>query len=166
MNHPPFVITRLLKAPRQLVWDVYSQPQHLPHWLGPKGSTMPHCELDFREGGTFHYSMKVEGGMELWGMWRIRQIQPPEKIVLVQHFSDPQRGATRNPWNAAWPLYTLATTTFTEQDGGTLLTLQWEAYEANEEEQATFFAGHDSMRQGWGGNLDVLEDYLSLLQTP
>jgi hypothetical protein len=36
----PFVIQRLLNAPRQLVWEVLTQAQHLPHWLGPKGSTM------------------------------------------------------------------------------------------------------------------------------
>ena len=48
----PFTISRFLKAPRQLVWDVYSQQEHIPHWLGPKGSNMPYCKLDFREGGT------------------------------------------------------------------------------------------------------------------
>ncbi len=167
MNYPPFVITRLLKAPRQLVWDVYSQEKHLPHWLGPKGCTMPHCALDFRPGGTLHYSMAMPGGgMVLWGMWQIREVHAPEKLVLVQHFSDQQRGVTRNPWDDQWPLYTLATTTLTEQDGGTLFRLEWQAFEASEQEQATFFAGHASMNQGWSGNLEVLEDYLALLQTP
>jgi uncharacterized protein YndB with AHSA1/START domain len=166
MNHPPFVITRHLKAPRQLVWDMYSQEKHLPHWCGPKGSTMPYCKLDFRVGGGLHYCMKMDGGMELWGTWQLREIVVPEKIVLIQSFSDPQGGVSRNPWDANWPLHTLATTTLTEQDGGTLLRIQWEAYEASQAEQDTFFAGHASMTQGWSGNLDVLEDYLALLQTP
>lgn len=163
--HAPFTIRRLLKAPRQLVWDVYSKPEHLVHWFGPKGSTMPHCELDFRPGGTFHYAMKTGEGMELWGKWLLRELAEPEKIVLVQHFSDPQGGVTRNPWAPAWPLYTFSTTTLTEQDGGTLMALVWEPYEANEEECALFAASHDSMTQGWSGNIDVLEDYLSLLQS-
>ncbi|MES2584848.1 MAG: SRPBCC domain-containing protein [Pseudomonadota bacterium] len=165
MSHPPFTITRFLKAPRQLVWDVYSQPEHLSHWLGPKGSTVTHSQMDFRAGGTYHYAMRVEGGMELWGKWLLREITPPERLVLIQCFSDPQGGVTRNPWDANWPEQTLSTTTFTEQDGGTLLSLVWEPYQATDAESALFFAGHASMNQGWSGNLDVLEDYLSVLQT-
>ncbi|WP_241464172.1 SRPBCC family protein [Rhodoferax saidenbachensis] len=163
--HPPFTISRLLKAPRALVWEVYSQPEHLQHWLGPKGSTVTHSELDFRVGGSYHYAMTIEGGMELWGKWLFRELHAPEKMVLVQCFSDPQGGVTRNPWAPTWPLYTHSTTTLTEQDGGTLMTLVWEPYEATEEESALFAASHDSMNQGWSGNIDVLDDYLALLQT-
>ncbi|WP_342619367.1 SRPBCC domain-containing protein [Rhodoferax sp. GW822-FHT02A01] len=162
----PFKIQRLLKAPRQLVWDVYSQAQHLPHWFGPKGSTMPFCDLDFRVGGTFHYSMKTAEGMELWGKWLIREIVEPEKIALIQCFSDPQGNVTRNPWTSTWPLYTHSVTTLQEQGDSTLLTIEWAAHEATAEEQAMFDASHASMTQGWSGNLDVLESYLALLQTP
>ena len=163
--HPPFTISRLLKAPRALVWEVYSDPKHLQHWLGPKGSTVTRSELDFRVGGSYHYAMAVDGGMELWGKWLFRELHAPEKMVLVQCFSDPQGGVTRNPWAPTWPLYTHSTTMLTEQDGGTLMTLVWEPYEATEEESALFAASHDSMNQGWSGNIDVLDDYLSLLQT-
>jgi uncharacterized protein YndB with AHSA1/START domain len=162
----PFRIQRLLKAPRQLVWDVYSQAEHLPHWLGPKGSSMPYCKLDFREGGTLHYSMKTAEGMELWGKWLLREIVAPERIVLIQCFSDPEGNVTRNPWAPTWPLYTHATTTLQAQGEQTLLTIEWAAHEATAEEQALFDASHASMNQGWSGNLDVLESYLSLLQTP
>ena len=162
----PFTISRRLKAPRQLVWDVYSQPQHLAHWLGPKGSTVTHSQMDFREGGSYHYAMRVEGGMELWGKWLLREISPPERLVLIQSFSDPEGGTTRNPWSPVWPMHTLSTTTLTDQgDHTTLLHLEWSAYEATAEEAAAFDAAHASMTQGWSGNLDVLEDYLSLLHT-
>ena len=162
----PFTISRLLKAPRQLVWDVYTQPEHLSHWLGPKGSTVTHSQMDLRVGGTYHYAMTIEGGMALWGKWVFREITPPQRLVLTQCFSDPQGGTTRNPWSPVWPLHTLSTTTLTDQgDNKTLLSLVWSAYEATAEEQAAFDAAHDSMNQGWSGNIDVLEDYLSLLQT-
>ena len=165
MNHPPFVITRHLKAPRQLVWDVYSQAEHLLHWFGPKGVTMSHSAMDFRVDGTFHSCQALDGGMALWGLWKFREIQAPEKIVLMQHFSDAQGNVAPNPWDASWPLHVLSTTTFTEQDGGTLLTIQWEPYEASEQEHATFLAGHASMNPGWSSVLDRLEEFLSLLQT-
>jgi uncharacterized protein YndB with AHSA1/START domain len=165
MRHPPFVISRLLKAPRQLVWDVHSQAHHLSQWLGPKGCTMPHCDLDFRPGGTLHYCMEMPGGKkQLWGMWQIREVQAPQKIVLVQHFSDRQRGVCSNPWDANWPLLTLATTTLTEEAEGTLFSLTWQAHEASEVAENTFFEGHASMHQGWSGNLDVLENYLLQVQ--
>lgn len=160
----PFTISRLLNAPRQLVWEVYSQPEHLPNWFGPKGSTMPHSELNFRVGGSFLYSMKTGEGMELWGKWLFQEISAPEKMVLIQHFSDPQGGVTRNPWNPLWPLYTHSTTTLTEQGSNkTLLTLEWSAYQASPEEIAVFEAGYASMTEGWGGTIDGLESYLSLL---
>lgn len=163
--HAPFTISRFLKAPRSLVWEVYSSPEHLQHWLGPKGSTVTHSALDFRVGGTYHYAMQIEGGPALWGKWQLREIVPPEKLVLIQCFSDPAGGTTRNPWAAGWPLYTHSTTTLSEQDGGTLLSLVWAPHEATAEEQALFASSHASMTQGWSGNFDVLEDYLSLLQT-
>lgn len=162
--HQPFTISRLLKAPRALVWEVYSQAEHLANWLGPKGSTISHSALDFREGGSYLYSMKV-GDTDLWGKWLIREIKAPEKIVVIQHFSDPQGGTTRNPWNPEWPMRTLATTTLTEVDGGTLLNIEWQPYEASAAEEDVFAAAHASMNDGWSGNLDVLEDYLSLLSS-
>lgn len=159
----PYTIQRLLNAPRPLVWEVYTQPQHLPNWFGPKGSTMPHSTLDFRVGGTFHYAMKTAEGMELWAKWLFKEIAAPEKIVLLQHFSDPQGGVTRNPWAPLWPLHTLSTTTFKAQGEQTLLSLEWAPHDATAEEAAVFAAAHASMNQGWSGTLDGLESYLSLL---
>ena len=160
----PFVLTREFRAPRALLWKVQTQAEHLQNWLSPQGFHTVHADMDFRVGGTFHYCQALEGGGALWGLWRFREIQAPEKIVLMQHFSDAQGGVARNPWSASWPLQTLSTTTFAEQDGGTLLTIQWEPYDASEPEQDTFLAGHSSMNPGWSSVLDRLEEYLSLHQ--
>jgi uncharacterized protein YndB with AHSA1/START domain len=160
----PLVITRQLKAPRQRVWDVYTQAAHLPHWFGPQSVSMTHCAMDFRVGGRFHYCQRMDNGTEVWGLWRFREIHAPHTLVLMQHFSDAQGSVARNPWSASWPLNTLSTTTLAEQDGGTLLTIRWEAHEANAEEHATFLAGHASMTPGWNSVIDRLESYLALLQ--
>jgi hypothetical protein len=63
-----------------------------------------------------------------------------------------------------WPSYTLSTTTLTAQGDNTLLVLEWTPLDASAEEIALFDASHASLNQGWGGNLDVLESYLALLQ--
>ncbi len=164
MEGRPFDISRHLKAPRPLVWDVYSQAEHLLRWFGPKGVTMSHSAMDFRVGGTFHYCQLIEGGGAVWGLWKFREIQAPEKIVLMQHFSDLHGAVVRNPWNASWPLRILSTTQFIEQDGGTLLTIRWQPFDASEREEATFLAGHSSMSPGWSSVLDRLEEHLSMLQ--
>jgi uncharacterized protein YndB with AHSA1/START domain len=102
--------------------------------------------------------------MALWGLWKFHEIQTPEKIVLIQHFSNAQGNVAPNPWDASWPIQTRSTTTLTEQDGGTLLTIEWVPNDATEQEKATFLAGHASMGQGWSSVLDRLEAYLPLLQ--
>jgi len=164
MKHHAFVILRHLNAPQSLVWDVYSQAEHLLHWFGPKGVSMSHSAMDFRVGKTFHYCQALDGGGNLWGLWQFKEIDAPTKIVLLQHFSDAQGGVSRNPWNASWPLKTLSTTTFAEQDGGTLLTIEWMPQDASDLELETFLAGHASMTPGWNSVLDRLEEYLSVLQ--
>ena len=161
MKSAAFVISRQLKAPRPLVWDVYTQAGHLRHWFAPKGVTMAHGTMDFRVGGRFHYSQVLDDGNALWGLWQFQEIEAPEKIVLMQHFSDPQGGVSRNPWHASWPLHTLSCTTFSDEGGGTLLTVRWQPTQASEAEQVVFAEGHPSMSQGWGSVLDRLEEYLA-----
>lgn len=161
----PFVIQRLLNAPRQLMWEVLTQAQHLPHWLGPKGSSMPRSTLDFREGGSFHYCLQAPGGSAMWGMWHLREVEPPHRLALVQNFSDASGGLTRHPMAPTWPRQTWSVTTLEALGDQTLLTIHWEPYEASEEETATFESSFEGMQQGWSGNLDVLQAYLAELQS-
>jgi uncharacterized protein YndB with AHSA1/START domain len=54
MTEREIVATRIFAAPRKLVWDAYTKPEHIPNWLlGPEGWTMPVCEVDLRPGGTW-----------------------------------------------------------------------------------------------------------------
>lgn len=157
----PFVITRAFNAPRDLVWKAWTDRDRLMQWFGPKGFTMPAATLDFRPGGTFHYCLRGPDGKELWGKFVYREIVPPERIVLVNSFSDPAGGITRHPFSPTWPLQMLTTTTFAEHAGKTTVTVQWSALGANAEEQKTFDTSHDGMRMGWTGTFDQLEVYLA-----
>ncbi len=161
-EHPPFILTRFFAAPRELVFAALTQPEHLMHWMGPKGFDMVHCTVDLRPGGIFHYGLSAPGGGTMWGKWIFREIVAPQRLVVVVQFSDEQGGATRHPMAPTWPLATLSTTTLTEQDGGTLMTLNWQAHDATPEEQATFDGAHEGMTQGWGGTMDQLAAYLAV----
>ncbi len=83
-----FVVERVFNAPRELVFEAFSKPEHLKQWWGPKGWTLPVCELDFRPGGTWLYCMRGPGGEESWGKAVYRDIQPPEKITYTDNFVD------------------------------------------------------------------------------
>ena len=97
----------------------------------------------------------------MWGKFVYREIVVPERIVLVNSFSDEKGGLTRHPFSPTWPLEMLSTTTFTEQAGKTTMTLQWCPLSPTEAERKTFDTSHDGMRQGWTGTLDQLAEYLA-----
>src|SRR3954465_11026908 len=100
----PFVTSRTFDAPRELVWKAWSERARLMEWFGPKGFKMPAAKLDFRPGGSFHYCLEAPNGQEMWGKFVYREIVSPEKIVLVNSFSDEAGGITRHPMSATWPL--------------------------------------------------------------
>lgn len=156
-----FVITRTFNAPRIKVWQAWTEREHLVRWFGPKGTTISHAALDFRPGGTFHYAMRSPDGKEMWGKWVFREIDAPKKLVLVSSFSNAQGDVTPAPMIDNWPLQTLSTTTFEEQNGKTTITLRWAPLNATEVQYQIFAKMHDSMRQGWGGTFEQLEEYLA-----
>ena len=162
----PFVLERGFSAPREMVYAALTEAKHLAKWMSPPGMEMSHCTVEAREGGVFHYAMKPSGAPDaaaMWGKWTFRELTPPERVVVVVQFSDATGGVTRHPMSADWPLYTLSTTTLTEDLGGTLMRLEWRALDASEIEEQTFNAAHASMSQGWGGTMDALDKYLAQL---
>ena len=159
---PDFVISRVLDAPRELVWQAFTEPERMKEWWGPKGFKTVASKMDLRPGGSYHYGLQAPSGAAMWGKFVFREIVPPERMVLINSFSDEAGGTTRHPLHQSWPLEMLSIFTFEEQPGGkTKLTIRWSPHNATEEEQKTFDAGHDSMRMGWSGSLEQLEAYLA-----
>ena len=161
---PPFIISRIFDAPRQLVWDACTKPEHLQNWFSPKGFTGRVAKMDFRPGGMYLYCLKSPEGHEMWGKALYREITAPERLVYINAFSDAQGGTTRHPLSPTWPLEMLTTFTFTEKDGKTTLTIKWELTDTvTVEERTTFDNAHAGMTQGWTGSLDNLTEYLKTL---
>ena len=157
----PFVISRLVDAPRERVWKAWTEAEHLKHWWGPQGFKLHTCKVDLRPGGVFHYGMTTPDGKDVWGKFIYREIKAPQRLVFIVSFSDPKGGVTRHPWNDNWPLETLSTVTFEEQGGKTKVTVQWiPADSASDAERKSFDEGRPGMKQGWGGTMDQFADYL------
>ena len=157
-----FVLSRVFDAPRELVWKAFTEPERMKQWWGPKGFTVIASKMDLRPGGYYHYGLKAPNGTPMWGKFAYREIVPPERMVLINSFSDEAGGTTRHPLHTSWPLEMLSVFTFEEMPGGkTKLTIRWSPHNATEDEERTFDTNRDGMRQGWGGSLDQLEAHLA-----
>jgi uncharacterized protein YndB with AHSA1/START domain len=157
-----FVISHVFDAPRELVWKAFTDPAHMQHWWGPKGSAIVSSTMDFRVGGTYLGAMRDPSGRVMWARFVYRDIVAPERLVWEHSFSDENGGLTRHPLALTWPLKLLTTVTFEERASGqTALMLRWAPLDATAEEQATFDAAHGGMTQGWGGSFDQLAAYLA-----
>lgn len=122
------VITRVVDAPRRIVWEAYTTPRHLQQWLlGPEGWTMPVCEMDLRTGGAFRYVWRKADGAELTIAGAIREVVALERLV------------TTESWGPEWP-ETVNTVTFTESSGQTTITLTV-AYPSKEARDAALQTG-------------------------
>jgi uncharacterized protein YndB with AHSA1/START domain len=155
------VITRTFDAPRKLVFQAFSESSRLAEWWGPKGLEITVSRLDFRPGGVFHYSMTAPDGTVMWARMVYREIVPPERIVWVNSFADEAGNLVPVPFGDEWPPEMLCTVTLAEQDGNTLLTLRVIPVNASELQTVTFGEQHDSMREGFGGTFDKLDDHLA-----
>ena len=157
----PFEISRVFDAPRERVWQAWTEAEHLKKWWGPKGFTVTHCTVDLRPGGTMHYCLKAPGGAEMWGRFVYRQIVKPEKLVWINSFSDAKGGVTRHPGHQSWPLEMHSTAIFEAQGNRTKVTIQWLPGEGSTDaERRTFEEGREGMKQGWAGTFEQLEGYL------
>lgn len=81
------LIVRTFDAPRAVVWQMWTAAEHLRHWWGPEGWTLPVCELDFRPGGTWFYCMQGPDGMRACGKATYLEIDAPERIVYEDAFA-------------------------------------------------------------------------------
>ena len=116
-DNKTLIITRVLKAPRALVWKMFSDPYHLAQWWGPKGFTNRVEKLDFRTGGSWLHVMIGPDGREYPTDNDIVEVTEPVRIVYRNQPADPKLFGDNPP-----PGFT-KTLTFVEVPGGTELTL-------------------------------------------
>jgi uncharacterized protein YndB with AHSA1/START domain len=74
-------LTRAFDAPRRLVFEACTRPEHVRRWWGPLGSTLTVCEIDLRPGGTWRYVVCTPDGNEHPFKGVYREIVPPERVV-------------------------------------------------------------------------------------
>jgi len=131
----PMTLTRIFDAPRELVWEAYTRPEHMVHWLASKEWTTPSAESDPREGGLLKVEMRplqsTGGGEGFFLEGTYDEIVEHELIVTAIGDGRVMR------------------TTFEDVGGKTRLTLSWEMAQDEALE-----------RQGYTEILDKLADFL------
>jgi uncharacterized protein YndB with AHSA1/START domain len=141
------VITRVVDAPRRLVFDAWTNPKHVPQWLlGPEGWTMPVCEIDLRPGGSWHYVWRKADGSEMGMTGTYREVVPPERVVHTES------------WGPEWP-ETVNTMVLTESGGRTTITLTV-SYPSKEARDAALETG---MKEGMDQSFARLDTLLRAL---
>src|SRR5665647_212151 len=150
-----FTITRIFNAPRQLVWKVWTEPEHVMRWWGPKAFTTPVCKIDLRVGGKYLNAMRSPEGKDFWSTGVYREIIPFERIVATDSFAD-EKGtvvpASYYGMAGDWPKELLVTVTFEEQKGRTMFTLRHEGIPPGQMSDLT--------KSGWSESFDKLEKVL------
>ncbi len=105
------IISRLIHAPRERVWDAWTIPEQLEKWWGPNGFTVTTKEIDIREGGEWRFTMHGPDGRDYPNNIVFTEIRKPD-LIAHDHGGDDGK------------VHFKATITFEEQDGGTLITMR------------------------------------------
>jgi len=139
-------MTRVLNAPRRLVFDAFTKPELIKRWLyGPEGWSMPTCDVELRAGGSMRYVWRHANGQEMGLRGVFREIVPPERIVHNEIFDEDWTGGEAT-----------VTTTFVEKDGKTTVTMTI-LYTSRETRDSVLKSG---MEKGVGMSYDRLEAML------
>jgi len=88
-------ITRLLHAPRELVWEVWTNPEHIKNWWGPDGFTNTIDKMEVKPGGIWEFVMHGPDGVDYKNKSIFKEIVKPERIVF-EHVSGPKFLVTVN----------------------------------------------------------------------
>lgn len=142
------IVTRRFEAPREEVFEAYTKPEHVQHWLGVFGGwEMSECEVDLRIGGEFHYVWTGPDGKRMGYRGRYTELDPPERISIEATFDEPWfEGEERG------------TVVFEEVGTGTVITT-WLRYATKEVRDGVLAS---PMAQGMALSFDMLEEYLGL----
>jgi uncharacterized protein YndB with AHSA1/START domain len=144
LNDQELVLTRLMSAPREVVFAAFTDPQQLRRWWGPKDYPATHVEMDVRPGGRWRNCLTAAAdGRELWQHGVFREVVPPSRLSFTFVWEEQgERG-----------LETLVTISFADEGGRTRLTLRQTPFHS--------IAERDGHGGGWSSSFDRLDENLA-----
>ena len=159
---PEYILDRVFDAPREMVWQAWTDPELLPRWYGPNVETIIH-KFDLKPGGVWLNEMKWSGKSDLSKIV-FQEVIPQEKLVWHHSSSDADWNIITNPMMADWPRVILTTVTFKDIGPKTKVRLKWVPFEATDAEITCFVGAMGGMGKGWESGYAILDELFAELQ--
>ena len=147
---PNLTFTRVVEAPRAVVWDAWTNGEHLRQWFAPNRFTTPEAEIDLRTGGRMRVVMRAPDGQEFSSYGVVKVVKRPSKFVFESWLN----GSDGEPM-----LHDRTTVTLADTRGKTKLTVNTRVLKVTAEAQGAI----DGMEQGWNETLDRLVQFAASL---
>ncbi|HEX2667349.1 MAG TPA: SRPBCC domain-containing protein [Gammaproteobacteria bacterium] len=140
---PDLTLVRTFDAPVSLVFQCWTEPRHIVHWLAPHGFAIPHAEGELRPGGSWRSCMRKPDGTELWLGGTYREVVKDRLLVFTHAWDDPDGTSGHE---------TVVTVRFDDLGGRTQITFH----------QAPFVddRDRDGHAGGWNECFERLQTYL------
>jgi uncharacterized protein YndB with AHSA1/START domain len=139
------LITRTFDAPASLLFQLWSEPEHVKHWMGPGDFTCPVATIDFRPGGAYRVMIRSEKHGDNWFGGVYREIEPDRRLVFTFAWESGPAGG----------IETLVTIIFAERNGRTVQTFHQRPFATVER--------RDSHVGGWTQAFDKLAAHAARL---
>ncbi|WP_395373413.1 SRPBCC domain-containing protein [Marinicella sp. W31] len=157
----PSILTRDFDAPMHLVYEAWTQQEHLCQWQTPNAQVeCVYKSADIRSGGTALHKMIMPNGHEMWLLTQYQELSPHHTIVFTQYESN-ENGDILPPSMPNWPKEIRATIKLQEEDGVTHMQFIWQPINPTQEEAEAWEVSRPQHGKGWGGSFELLAGYLA-----
>ncbi|WP_420452971.1 SRPBCC family protein [Ilumatobacter sp.] len=122
-------IERTFDAPIEIIWAMWTEPEHFAEWYGPEGARIPHATMDVQVGGRRRIAMEVDtpdGPMQMFFVGEYREVDPMTRLVYTESVSDADgraRTAEEMGMPAGTPTETTVVVELDDLDGRTAMTM-------------------------------------------
>jgi uncharacterized protein YndB with AHSA1/START domain len=137
-------IRRVINAPRNRVYQAWTDPAQLKEWWGPEGVRTRNFTADARVGGKYRWDLVNQEGEEMTAFGEYRELVPGKKIVFTWKWDDDEAWENKN---------SVVTIELSDCDGGTEVRLIHVQLPSEE--------SRDRHNEGWSGVLDRLEKFFN-----
>ena len=154
--------SRIIDAPRELVFRVWTEAKHFAQWFAPHAVAISFCRIDPRAGGELHFCHRLDDGMEVWVKGVYREVVAPQRLVFALGFVDSDGRPAAHPMFPDWPLDTVILTTviFADVNGKTRLTVRQVLGSTLRATSDAFKRERKGAQVGWTETLERLETYV------
>jgi uncharacterized protein YndB with AHSA1/START domain len=157
ISNDTILIERTFDAPVNLIWQMWTQPEHLKHWYGPEGFNISVAEMDVRVGGKHLICMErqtPDGSMKFWTVGEYTEVNPTSRLVYTDSMSDEHGNVITHSEEADYPLITIVTVLLEDIGGRTKMVMT----------HAGVPAGDEGASAGWEQAFTKLANHIKTIR--